>query len=400
MIDQKPLKTDFPYKYFMLLHSNFFDSFQKISQNHQIICKYLLEEMSKNNNEENIKKIQTKILTTTESLKTIVEFDLRFYYFQYLKFIFCLSEPLTTSQLRKNFQNKLFPCYLFTLLFKKKEIIHLNIDFFDRKITLLNKDKKIEIINQEKIIEVSTKFNNSIIITLNEKMPGSDKNKEIEIFPEFFQQVDLIYKIINFFIKCNLTENKNENDEFGLSLLDDDTYLPKGILLKDHILKEHQNKLLSKDKRYAVLGSSLIIIFKDKSMKEIRNVIPLLPFAAQLISDDKELTITLKFFNRDQSLTFFDEDTYFVWKNTLKDIFNKKKVEKIEGITLYQIKAQKLNNGIMNLINDEIKDIQEKIKENNEDLGNIKKIITEDRNNMNDVIIFSSRSESVSSSYK
>ena len=399
MLVQKPLKTDFQKKYFMLLHSTFFDSFQKISQNHQIICKYLLEEMSNNKDEENIKNIQAKILTTTESLKTIVEFDLRYYYFQYLKFIFCLSQPLTTSQLKKNFHNKLFPCYLFTLL-KKKEIIHLNIDFFDRKITLLNKEKKVEIINQEKIIEVTKKLNNSIIITLNEKASGSDKNKEIEIFPEFCQQVDLIYKIINFFIKYNLSENKNDNDENGLSLLDDDIYLPKGILLKDHILKEHQNKLLSKDKRYAVLGSSLIIIFKDQSMKEIRNVIPLLPFAAQLISDDKELTLTLKFFNRDQSLTFFDQDTYFVWKNTLKDIFNKKQVEKIEGITLYQIKAKKLNNEILNLINDEIKDTQEKIRENNEDLENIKKIVTEDRNNMNDVVIFSSRSESVISNYK
>ena len=54
-------------------------------------------------------------------------------------------------------------------------------------------------------------------------------------------------------------------------------------------------------------------------MKEIRNVIPLLPFATQLISDDKELTITFKYFYRDQSLTFFEENAYFEWKNILKD---------------------------------------------------------------------------------
>ena len=107
------------------------------------------------------------------------------------------------------------------------------------------------------------------------------------------------------------------------------------MLLKAHILKEHQNKLLSKDERYAVLGPSLIIIFKDNTMKEIRNIIPLLTYATQLISDDKELIITFKYFYRDQSLTFFEEKTYLEWKNTLKDIFNKKLVEKIEGITLY-----------------------------------------------------------------
>ena len=172
------------------------------------------------------------------------------------------------------------------------------------------------------------------------------KNREIEIFPELFQQVDLIYTIIDFFIKNK--NNKIENildtgEESELNLLDDDIYVPKGMLLKAHILKEHQNKLLSKDKRYAVLGPSLIIIFKDDTMKEIRNIIPLLAYATQLIADDKELIITFKYFYREQSLTFFEEKTYFEWKNTLKDIFNKKIAEKIEGITLYQIKEQKIN---------------------------------------------------------
>ena len=378
MFEEKPIKTDFSNKYFMLLHANFFDSLQKISQNHQILCKYLLEDMSKND-EEKTKINHAKILTITESLKTIVEIDLRNYYFLYLKFIFCLSQPLTMYQLRTNFKNKLFPYYLFTLLLRKKEIVHLIIDFFEKKILILNKEKKLETINQEKIVSVSKKSNISIVLTLSEKI-SNDKQKEIEIFPEFFQQVDLIYNIINYFINYKVKDDESicDIDENGLSLIEDDTYLPKGIILKDNILKEHQNKLLSKDKRYAVLGTSLIIIFKDKSLKEIRNIIPLLPFATQLITDDKELEITFKYFYRDQSLSFFDEDTYIVWKNTIKDIFNKKNIERIEGITLYQIREKTLNNKILDLINDEIKDVQDKIKEKNEDLINLKKVITQD----------------------
>ena len=151
--------------------------------------------------------------------------------------------------------------------------------------------------------------------------------------------------------------------------------MPKGILLKAHILKEHQNKLLSKDERYAVLGPSLIIIFKDNTMKEIRNIIPLLTYATQLISDDKELIITFKYFYRDQSLTFFEEKTYLEWKNTLKDIFNKKLVERIEGITLYKIKEKKINSKILDVINNDINEIEDKININNKNFENIKKSI-------------------------
>jgi len=381
MTDQKSLKLDYSEKSFMLLHANFWDSLQNISKHHQVICKYLMQEMSKGNEEEN-KINEKKILTTTQSLKSLVETDFRYYYLLYLKYTFFVSQPLTLNQLKTNFKNKIFPYYLFTILVKKKDINHLIIDFIERKILIYNKDKKIENICQETIFSVTKKMNTSIIITLNEKEVRSDKKKEIEIFPEFFQQIDLIYNIIDFFAKIGQNKNVDNGDD-GLSILDDDTYVPKGILLKCSILKEHQNKLLSKDKRYAVLGSSQIIIFKDESMKEIRNVIPLLPFSAQLISDDKEFVLTIKYFCRDQALTFFDENTYLEWKNKLKDIFNKKIMEKIDGITFYRIKEKKLNNKIIDLLDDSIKAIKEQIKTTDEDLERIKTSIVENKNDLN-----------------
>lgn len=381
MTDQKSLKLDYSEKSFMLLHTNFWDSLQNISKHHQVICKYLMQEMSKGNEEEN-KINEKRILTTTQSLKSLVETDYRYYYLLYLKYTFFVSQPLTLNQLKTNFKNKIFPYYLFTILVKKKDINHLIIDFIERKILIYNKDKKIENICQEKIFSVTKKMNTSIIITLNEKEVRSDKKKEIEIFPEFFQQIDLIYNIIDFFAKIGQNKNVDNGDD-GLSILDDDTYVPKGILLKCSILKEHQNKLLSKDKRYAVLGSSQIIIFKDESMKEIRNVIPLLPFSAQLISDDKEFVLTIKYFCRDQALTFFDENTYLEWKNKLKDIFNKKIMEKIDGITFYRIKEKKLNNKIIDLLDDSIKAIKEQIKTTDEDLERIKTSIVENKNDLN-----------------
>ena len=207
---------------------------------------------------------------------------------------------------------------------------------------------------------------------MNESEVKNDKKREIEIFPEFFQQIDLICTIIDFFAKNGKNENV-DSDEGGPSLLGDDTYVPKGILLRCSILKEHQNKLLSKDKRYAVLGSSQIIIFKDETMKEIRNVIPLLPFSAQLIS-------------------------YLEWKNKLKDIFNKKIVEKIDGITYYRIKEKKINNKIIDLLDDTIKEIKEKIKATDEDLEKIKTSIVDNKNDLNnDELMLISRGNTLNS---
>ena len=330
--------------------------------------------MSKEKENEN-KENESKILTITESLKTIVQIDLRHHYLFYLKYCFCLCEPLTINQLKTNFKNNVFPYFLFTLLVRKKEIHFLIIDFFEKKIIIMNKEKIVENMPLVKIKSVSKNGNTSIKIILEGKDLGNDYT--LEIFPEFFQQINLIYTIIDFFIKYN---NNKINEETELKMLDDDTYIPKGILLKTHILKEHQNKLLSKDKRYAVLGSSQIIIFKDNTMKEIRNVIPLLTYSTQLISDDKELIISFKYFYRDQSLTFFDENTYLQWKNTLKDIFNKKITEKIDGITLYQIKEKNINSKILDLLNVEIKEIEDKINKNKEDFENMEKLINNNEN--------------------
>jgi hypothetical protein len=369
MEEESNFKTDYPHKCFMELNAKFWDSDERISKLHQSKCKYLMEELS-TEDEEKKKKIEKTILSTTESLKVLVERDLKHYYLIFLKYSFCLSQPLTLRQLKDNFKNKIFPYYIFTLLSKKKEIIFLIIDFLDKTIKVLNKDKIVEIIKQDEITSVSKKNNTSINITFNDK-------EEIEIFPEFFQQVELIYILIDFFGKIAKSSKKEDGE---LSLLEDDTYTPKGILLKNHILKEHQNILLSKDKRYAVLGPSQIIIFKDKTMIEIRNVIPLLPFSSQLISDDKEMIITLKYLNRNQSLTFFKQEAYISWKNILKDIFNKKNMEKIEGITYYLIKEKQLNIKIIDLLNDEIKEAQENKNKLNEELENVKQLIIKDKN--------------------
>ena len=269
-----------------------------------------------------------------------------------MKFNFILAQPNTLGQLKKNFHNKIFPYYLFTLLTKKKEINHMIIDFIDKEIDIYNKSKKLETILKEKIVSLM---------------------KENNIIPEFNIQSELIYILISFMMQIGETQKDTEKQIY--SLLDDDTYIPKGILLKNYIIKTHQKKLLSKDRRYAVLGPSQIIIFKDNSMKEITNVIPLIFFGIQLKTDDKEQKIKFKYFNRKQKIQFLDNNTYEEWKKTLNNIFNKKIEEKIDGIDLYKIKAKYINNQILDEINGEIKSIEEKLLEQSKELDEAKKEI-------------------------
>ena len=363
---------DYILKPFSSLKATFWNSLQQIGKNHQIICSHILSDQSEEGKKEN----SNKILNITESLKILVQSDLRFFYLQFLKFNFILSQPLTMGQLKKNFKNKIFPFYLFTLLSKKKEIHHMIIDLIEKKIHIFNKNQKLETIPKEKILTLMKENNNSIVITLNDNQITNDKKKNIEIIPEFNIQSELIYILICFMMQMD--ETKKDPEIQNLSLLDDDIYIPKGILLKNYILKSHQKKILSKDRRFAVLGPSQIIIFKNNSMKEITNIIPLIFFGTQLKSDDKENILTFKYFNRKQKLEFLDYNTYNEWKSTLKDIFNKKKEEKIDGIFLYKLKEKEMKSKILDEINDEIKDLEEKIKTENKEFEEAKKGILND----------------------
>lgn len=366
MSDLSKFNFDYKLKPFSSLSATFWESLQLIGKKHQIVCSNILKAQSGENNSSENKDILNKTL----ALKTLIQSDMRYYYFEFLKYNFILSQPHTMGQIKKNFKNKIFPYYLFTLITKKKEIHYMIIDFIEKKINIYYKDKKLVSILKDKIASLMKENNNSIIITLNDNQITNDKKKNIEITPEFNIQSELIYMLISFMMQSG---GKKENTDF--SLLEDDTYIPNGILLKGYILKSHQKKMLSKDRRYAVLGPSQIIIFKDNSMKEIRNIIPLIPFGTQLNSDDKENILTFTFFKRKQEMQFLDNNNYDKWKNILKDIFNKKIEEKIDGINLYKLKEKELQSKVIDLINKDIADINEKIKSENNELEESKKEI-------------------------
>ena len=208
------------------------------------------------------------------------------------------------------------------------------------------KDKEFYIIESDDIITVNKKFGTTIIIMAkNEnydknKNKGKDEFKEITFEPEFSQQIDIIYTIISYFAKS--IEDNNFYD-----LLLDDTYRPFGIILRTLIIKDHRVKVLGKDDRYAVLGPSMIIIYKNEEMKDIRNVLPLFPFFMRLSFIDKEKKIIFKYPIREQALSFYDNEHYIMWKTTLKEIFNKRIKSKMEILDYFQANENKVKDKIM-----------------------------------------------------
>ena len=355
----KPLAT---------LKANFWDSLQQIQTNHQILCGYILEEQTKE--DENNK--HTEILKLTESLKMLVQTDIRHFYFQFLKFNFLLSQPLTMGQLKNNFLNKIFPYYIFNILTKKKELNYMFIDLIDKKIHIFNKGTKLETILKEKIKSIMKENNNSITINLN------GKKNNIEIIPEFNIQSELIYIILSFMLQIG--ENKDNSEYKNYSILDDDTYVPKGILLKANVMEMPEiKKVLGNEERYVVLGTSQMIIFKDQSMKEIKKIVPLIPFGTQLFFKEKDLKIKFKYFNRKIKIIFLDDKTYIEWKNKLKDIFNKKIVEKIDEVTSYKLREKEIHSKILDEINNNLEVVMEKLMDKNNELEKVRNEILDNK---------------------
>jgi len=367
----KQFNEKYKIRHFNILQATFWDSNEKIKKNYEALKKIIEE-----NNQKPVDKrlyIGLTMEALNESYLFLMNKEERENYLSFLKYYYFLSEPLTLNQLKKSYNNKLFPYYIFTIKIKEKQQIStIIIDFIQKKITIMYKDKEFYIIESDNIITVNKKFGTTIIIMAkNEnydknKNKGKDEFKEITFEPEFSQQIDIIYTIISYFAKS--IEDNNFYD-----LLLDDTYRPFGIILRTLIIKDHRVKVLGKDDRYAVLGPSMIIIYKDEEMKDIRNVLPLFPFFMRLSFIDKEKKIIFKYPIREQALSFYDNEHYIMWKTTLKEIFNKRIKSKMEILDYFQANENKEKDKIIKDIGVEILCAHEEmraLKKKMEDTGN------------------------------
>ena len=363
-LNSKMFSEIYHQKHFNILQVTFWDTKETITKNYESLLKILKENESKSPEERKNYGITPELLET--SYKILTEPNERENYLSFLKYYFFLSEPTSLQQLKKSFHNKIFPYYIFTIKTKEKQQINnLTVDFISKKIIITHKDKLLQSISSENIITVNKKFGTSISLMIKNDISkdkkNSDKNKsksefkEIEFEPEISQQIDIIYTIISYFAKSI------EDNNF-YSLLQNDVYRPCGIILRGKILKEHQIKILGKDDRYAVLGSSMIIIYKNEELKEIRNVLPLCPFLMRVNYFEKENKIVFIYPNREQSLTFYDKEHFSMWMTTLKEIFIGRIKNKMDTVQLLEVNEMKEKEKIIKEIGVEIQCAEEEIK--------------------------------------
>ena len=170
----KQFDEHYKIKHFDVLQATFWDSSEKIKQNYDALIN-IIEENDKRPEGERKNYIMTK-----QSLKQSYDFitnqEQRQNYLSFLKYYYFLSEPLTLRQLKVNYNNKLFPYYLFTIKIKEKQqISNLIIDFIKKIITISYKEKDFYTIKSESIITVNKKFGTTIIIM--SKNENYDKTK-------------------------------------------------------------------------------------------------------------------------------------------------------------------------------------------------------------------------------
>jgi len=363
--EKKIFNEQYKQKHFNILEVTFWDPLEKIKENYEALTKLL------QGNSEKSELIKKNFNLTTESINEsynlLSNIEERQKYLAYLKFYYFLCEPVNLSQLKKNYNNKLFPFFLFTVKIKEKQQIStMIIDFVEKKITIAYKDKEFYNIFSDNIITVNKKFGTTIIIMAkndNKNKSKKDEFKEIVFEPELSQQISLIYTIISYFAKS--IEDNNFYD-----LLEDDSYRPCGIILRSKIIKDHRVKVLGKDDRYAVLGPSMIVIYKDEDMQEIRNVLPLVPFFMRINFLDKEKKIIFKYPTREQAVSFYDEENYKVWMTTIKQIFNRRIKSKMDNLEIFQANENKDKEKIIKEIGIEIQCAQEEINELKKKLEN------------------------------
>lgn len=367
----KQFNEKYKTKHFNVLQSTFWDSTETITKNFEALKKILDDNSKKPENE------RKNFNMTKESLQESYDFltkeEQRNNYLSFLKYYYFLSEPVSLNQLKKNYSNKLFPFYIFTIKIKEKQQIStLRIDFVEKKLTIEYKDKEFHTIKSDNIITVNKKFGTTIIIMVKKDIYDKNKKKikeeyvEISFEPELIQQIDIIYTIISYFAKSIQDNNFYE-------LLEDDSYRPFGIILRTKIIKDHRVKVFGKDERYAVLGPSMIIIYKNEEMKDIRNILPIYPFFMRISFIDKEKKIIFKYPIREQALSFFDNENYLMWVSTLKDIFNKRIKSRMGVLEYFQVNENREKEKLIKEISTEILCVHEEMNVLKKKMENINK---------------------------
>ena len=292
----KSLLDQFEFKicdshYFEQLESSFWDSENIMTKKYRAKRERILKEQNNDNDIEALEK----------AYKTLLANKTRQQYCKFLMYQYTLSQPLNMDLLIEKYYSIIFPFYLFPLKADKEENKYLVLDNMnfsvnsyeknslknsfevdtieDMKLNIKEYNLKIKIIKEKNdiilspLIEEHLQLLYALIIFMGIIKKKKDNWKKDQSKVNEINQ-NLVKETIKTIFDANETLKQKIN-EFKLLTLSNDSFVPKGIKYYTYILDKSKSSSITN--KFLVIGPSYIYLFKDKEMKDILNIIPLVP---------------------------------------------------------------------------------------------------------------------------
>ena len=332
LLEQFDFKTN-DIHFFDELDSTFWDSENIMTKKYKAKQERILNDQSTGTTIESLERAYKVLLTT----------KLRQQYCKFLMYQYTLSQPINMDSLMENYYSIIFPYYLFPLKSERDETKYIVLDNINFSINYYEKNSLKNSFEVDTIEDMKMDIDENCITIKIVKT----KN-DIMINPQIEEQLHLVYALIIFMgiikkkkdnwkkdlskvneinqnlvketIKTIFDPNENVNkkiDEFKLLALSNDTFVPKGIKFCTYV--QEGSKINTVARKFLVIGSSYIYLFKDKELKELLNIIPLVPGVTMFEFIEREKNIIITIGLKEYSFYLDSSEAY---TNILKIIIN------------------------------------------------------------------------------
>ena len=327
---------DIDHHYFEELESSFWDSENIMTKKYKAKKEKVKED----------KSLEFDIESIENAYKILLNSKTRQKYCKFLMYQYTLSQPINMNLLIEKYYSIIYPYYLFLLKSEKEDNKYIILDNINFSVNYYEKNGLKNSFEVDTIEDLKLKSNENCL-----KIKIIKNKNEIVLTPQIEEHLYLMYALIIFMsiikkkkdnwkkdqskvneinqnlvketIKTIFDNNKNMNqkiNDFKLLILSNDSFIPKGIKYKTYV----EDKNSSIQNKYLIIGNSYIYFFKDEEMKDILNIIPLIPGTTMFEFNEKEKNIKITLGSKEYNLFFNEAESY---NNILKVVMNISQVD-------------------------------------------------------------------------
>ena len=327
---------DIDHHYFEELESSFWDSENIMTKKYKAKKEKVKED----------KSLEFDIESIENAYKILLNSKTRQKYCKFLMYQYTLSQPINMNLLIEKYYSIIYPYYLFLLKSEKEDNKYIILDNINFSVNLYEKNGLKNSFEVDTIEDLKLKSNENCL-----RIKIIKNKNEIVLTLQIEEHLYLMYALIIFMsiikkkkdnwkkdqskvneinqnlvketIKTIFDNNKNMNqkiNDFKLLILSNDSFIPKGIKYKTYV----EDKNSSIQNKYLIIGNSYIYFFKDEEMKDILNIIPLIPGTTMFEFNEKEKNIKITLGSKEYNLFFNEAESY---NNILKVVMNISQVD-------------------------------------------------------------------------